>query len=376
MALLANATALLTLMACMAAYPQAPSAVDPAETWQGTMQADPAQRILLQVTRSRDVAGKWAWKAVMYNLDSQSPYEGRNTTQMSLDGGAMRFTIAPIDVTYEGKLSPDGQSVAGLWTQAGHANPLSLARVTADAAWAIPAEDKAMAANADPDWEVVTVRPADPNETGSRIGPDGRQVVVHRHTVETMLLFGYGVHKKQLVNAPDWVATERWDAKGNPDVPGRPNVPQFQSLMRKLLVERFGLVSHTEQREIPVYALTVAKGGPKLERSAGDPNGVPNENDSESGGQRTMHMTNATMGELSLVLKLFLDRPVVDQTGLRGRYDFSLKWTYDESAVPGDGNAAPTVFTAIQEQLGLKLEAVKTSTDVMVIDKIEKPGAN
>lgn len=89
-----------------------------------------------------------------------------------------------------------------------------------------------------------------------------------------------------------------------------------------------------------------------------------------------MRMTNATMGGLSLVLRLFLDRPVVDQTGLTGRYDFALKWTLDEAAAPTDGRAAPGVFTAIQEQLGLKLEPVRASTDVMVIDKVARPDAN
>jgi len=89
-----------------------------------------------------------------------------------------------------------------------------------------------------------------------------------------------------------------------------------------------------------------------------------------------MRMTNASMNELRLLLTFFLDRPVVDQTGLAGRYDFKLKWTFEDAAVPTDGSAAPGVFTAIQEQLGLKLEPVKTMTDVMVIDKVERPSAN
>jgi uncharacterized protein (TIGR03435 family) len=82
------------------------------------------------------------------------------------------------------------------------------------------------------------------------------------------------------------------------------------------------------------------------------------------------------MSELALQLTYFLDRPVVDQTGLACRYDFQLRWTFDESREPSDGSAAPTVFTAIQEQMGLKLDAVRTATDVMVIDKVERPGEN
>jgi uncharacterized protein (TIGR03435 family) len=125
-----------------------------------------------------------------------------------------------------------------------------------------------------------------------------------------------------------------------------------------------------------VYALTVAKGGPKLTNSAGDPNGVMNENDRDNGGQRTMQTSNMSMEDFALVMKFFMDRPVVDQTGLNGRYDFQLKWTFDESKVPADGTAPPELFTAIQEQLGLKLDAVKAPAEVLVVDKVERPGAN
>jgi uncharacterized protein (TIGR03435 family) len=125
-----------------------------------------------------------------------------------------------------------------------------------------------------------------------------------------------------------------------------------------------------------VYALTVAKGGEKMTPSAGDPNGLPDENDQGNGATTTMHVTNMSMSELALVLKFYLDRPVVDKTGLTGRYDFRMMWTVDESKVPADGSAPPTIFTAIQEQLGLKLEAVKAQADVLVVDKVERPGAN
>jgi uncharacterized protein (TIGR03435 family) len=223
---------------------------------------------------------------------------------------------------------------------------------------------------------VATVRPSDPDDHSAGFQLHGRQIFIERMTVESMLLMSYGVHKRQIAGAPDWIGTERWDVKGVPDVPGQPSVKQYQSMVRKLLAERFGFQSHTETRELPVYALNVAKGGPKLMASAGDPNGLMDENDHDNGGQRTMQMTNASLGEFALVMKFFLDRPMVDETGLTGRYDFELKWTYDELRAPTDGTAAPSVFTAMQEQLGLKLEAVKAQTDVLVVDKVERPSAN
>jgi uncharacterized protein (TIGR03435 family) len=191
-----------------------------------------------------------------------------------------------------------------------------------------------------------------------------------------MLMFAYGMHKREIVGLPEWAKTERWDVQGVPDVPGAPSLKQAQSLTRKLLEERFGLKAHHETQELAVYAITVAKGGEKMARSAGDPNGTPDENERSSGGQITMRMTNMSMEEFAPDLGYFLDRPAVDQTGLAGRYDFQLIWTADESRSPGDGAAPPEIFTAIQEQMGLKLEPVKAQIHVLVVDAVERPSAN
>jgi len=238
------------------------------------------------------------------------------------------------------------------------------------------AKPQAMAADADPDWEVVAVRRTDPNGHGGGVH-SGREVAVDGQTVQGMLLFGCGLHPRQLVNAPDWTATERWDVKGIPDVPGKPGLKQMQVLVCKVLRERFGLVGHTERRDMAVYALTQAKDGPKMEKSSGDPNGLPSDHEQENDGQMTLRVTNISMGEMALLMRFYLDRPVVDQTGLKGRFDFQLRWTTDEALAAGMNNTvAPGIFTAMQEQLGLKLEPLKTKIDVMVIDKLQRPGAN
>ena len=246
----------------------------------------------------------------------------------------------------------------------------------AQAAAGEAAKPHAMAADADPDWEVVAVRPTDPNGHGGGVH-SGREVAVDGQTVQRMLLFGCGLHPRQLVNAPAWTATERWDVKGIPDVPGKPGLRQMQVLVCKVLRERFGLVSHTERRDMAVYALTQAKGGPKMGKSSGDPNGLPSDNEQENDGQMILRVKNISMGEMALLMRFYLDRPVVDQTGLKGRFDFQLRWTTDEALAGGMNNTvAPGIFTAMQEQLGLKLEPLKTKIDVMVIDKVERPGAN
>lgn len=234
-----------------------------------------------------------------------------------------------------------------------------------------------MAKDADPDWDVVAVKPSDPNSTETGFWVRDRQLEIKGKTAEQLLLYGYGLHESQVLNAPDWMRTERWHIEGFAGVPGQPNRDQVGSLVRKLLAERFGLVVHHEQREMRVFALTVAKGGPKIAPSADDPNAPMHENDNETGGLATMRVTNISMGELSgMLMRLFLDRPVVDQTGLARRFDFQLKWTQDETRAPTDGSAPPGLFTAVQEQLGLKLEPTKAMADVLVIDRVQRPGAN
>ncbi|MGB6191242.1 MAG: TIGR03435 family protein, partial [Terracidiphilus sp.] len=155
-----------------------------------------------------------------------------------------------------------------------------------------PTKLQAMEKIDDPDWDVVSVRAADPDGLNSGYHLEGRDIDIERKTVENMLQWGYGVHKTQIANAPEWVREEVWDAKGYANMLGQPSVKQFQGLTRKLLAERFGLVTHTEQREMAVYVLTVAKGGPKLAVSKSDPNGQQNGNDGPNGGEVTMQMEN------------------------------------------------------------------------------------
>lgn len=253
----------------------------------------------------------------------------------------------------------------------------ALTATAQDAAASNLTKPSMMAKDADPDWEVVALKPDDPNSTEAGFWLHERGLEIRGKTAEQLLLYGYGLHESQVLNAPDWMRTERWHVEGVAGVPGQPNREQMGSLVRKLLAERFGLVMHHEQREMRVFALAVAKGGPKMGSSADDPNAPMHENDSQSGGQATMRVKNVSMGELAgMLMRLFLDRPVVDQTGLIRRYDFQLKWTQDETRVPTDGSAPPGLFTAIQEQLGLKLEPTKAAVDVLVIDRVQKPGAN
>jgi uncharacterized protein (TIGR03435 family) len=352
---------------------EAQSGADIAGTWQGTVQGGKGPRVVLKVVKG-DAATEWG--GLVYELDSNIAFAGRTTTSMSLQGGVLRFTVKSTEASYEGKLSTDGALFAGTWTQGGQAHSLELVRATEATAWDIPKEDAAMPKDADPDWDVTTVRPADPDSRSNGFHLNGRNIFIEDESVESMLLVGFGVHRKQLANAPDWLNTDRWDAKGVPDVLGQPNNKQFEGMVQKLLVERFGLKFHWETRDLSVYGVNVAKGGVKLVKSAGDPNGLPDETGNGGNGQQTMRFTNVSMDDFAESMEFEMDKPIVNQTGLEGKYDFTLRWTYDEGRVGADPNAPPGLFTAVQEQLGLKFDSVKAPAKVLVIDHVEKPSAN
>ena len=239
-----------------------------------------------------------------------------------------------------------------------------------------PEPTKSMARDADPDWEVATVKPSDPADTRGQHGQfTGRHVLLLDTTLEQFLLIGYGMQKSQLVGEPDWVKTERWDIDGVSDVVGQPSFKQLQGLMRKILEERFGLQLHHEQREMPVFALTVARSGLKMMVNTSDPDGWFHQQNGESNGRHVESLKNASVADLAHILQFHVDRPVVDQTGLTGRYDLKLQWTMDEAQTPVP-DAPPGLFTAIQDQIGLKLERIRAPADTLVIDKVNRPGAN
>ena len=185
---------------------------------------------------------------------------------------------------------------------------------------------KPMAADAHPAFEVAAIKHSDPNDGMHRFHMEGRHFAIENQTVKRLMMFAYGVNKSQITGEPEWANSEWFDVDGVPDVEGEPSVKQAQEMVRALLTDRFGLKFHREQREMPVYALTVAKGGPKLKKSQSDPNALPDQSGGNYSGIRKMKFTNNTMDELALGMQFYLDRPVVDnrsagQMGLRPGVD-------------------------------------------------------
>ena len=231
-----------------------------------------------------------------------------------------------------------------------------------------------MAKEAHPSFEVASIKLSDPESHRQGFSTEGHRVTLHGETVTAMMMFAYGIHHKQIVGSPEWAGNDRYDVSGVADAEGEPDTKQLQEMVQKLLVDRFGLKFHHEQRELSYYAIAVAKGGPKIAKSA-DQDGNSDQTGNGSSKQMEMKFTNNSMPEFALGMTFFEDRPVVDETGLKGKYDFTLRWQPNETATNEEG-APPLLFTAIEEQLGLKLEPKRGMVDVMVVDKVERPSEN
>jgi uncharacterized protein (TIGR03435 family) len=231
-----------------------------------------------------------------------------------------------------------------------------------------------MAADAHPSFAVAAIHLHDPNSQRQGFSTEGDRYTVRNETVAALLMFAYAIHPRQIVDAQDWVLHEHYDIEGKADTPGEPNLHQQQEMMQKLLADRFALHFNREKRELSVYAIQVAKGAPKL-KPAADPTAEADQEGEGHGTETTQIYTSASMTDFAMGMQFFMDRPVINQTGLTARYDFRVRYTHDEVRAT-DPNAPPGMFTAIQEQLGLKLQPVKAPVDVFVIDHIERPSEN
>jgi uncharacterized protein (TIGR03435 family) len=367
-----------------AAAPAANPAQSIADTWQGTLHAGRDLRIVAKISKADD----GSYKAVFYSIDQGG--QPLNANAVTLQGTTVKFTITLIGGTFEGKLSADGKTIVGNWSQGPNPIPLTLTRTTPETAWAIPEPPPQlppMAENADPSFEVATIKP---NNSGAAsmqgLTLRGRNFATRNSSLGDLISFAYNVQEKQIVGAPDWMDKDRYDIAAVPEQEGVPNAQQIRTMIKKLLADRFKLTFHSDKRELSAYVLTVGRGGQKLTPTQLKGQ-LPGIGIRPGAGGITLNMANATVGDFTAFLQLLvLDRPVVDQTGIKGRFDYQCTFTPDDSQFngrppqfPSQANAtesAPGLFDAIQQQLGLKLDAEKTQVDVIAIDHVEKPSAN
>jgi len=234
-------------------------------------------------------------------------------------------------------------------------------------------------------FDVVSVKPSAPDEHNSFMmqnlpGGTLRMVGV---PLRMLIMQAYDVKVFQISGGPDWIRTDRWDIMAKAEgVEGRLSRDRQNPMLQALMADRFQLKIHKEAKEMPVYAMVLDKKGSKL--------AVHTVGDSQTRtGNGTLSIKKGGMAWLATWLSRLLGRVVIDQTELSGEYDYQLDYTPD----PGQGGAesiglppgtpqprtetnGPSIFTALQEQLGLRLVSQKGPVEIVVIDSVEKPSAN
>lgn len=382
------------LLACcfsLAIYPvllpaQATQASVPATldgTWQGAVRQPDGSENRWVVKVERAGAG---WKGTLWFIDQKSPAIPIDTVGWT--NGTLDLDIQRTGMTYQGKMSPDGNSIAGTRAAGDNKAPLIFVRATQETAWTIPEPPPPMAKmdpNANPAFEVSTIKPQAPGERNFAFLINRGSFIGRGLTLEKLMTISMSVNAAQISGLPAWAKEDKYDIDAKPDTPGAPSLKQFCGEVVKLMVERYGLKYHTETRTMTAFSLNLAKGGIKMKPSPADSGDIPGFG--LPPGQ--LRISNATMKEFSGLLQSdIVDHPVVDQTGLgEARYGGTLKYQMDdEQAIkmgmqkapppPDSGDAPPSLIPALAEQFGLRLESGKVPVDVIVVDSVTKPTAN
>jgi uncharacterized protein (TIGR03435 family) len=235
-------------------------------------------------------------------------------------------------------------------------------------------------------FEVASLAPSAPGGRGGGIRPSagGDRYVANNVSLRLMLMVAYRLKTDQVVGGPSWMDTDTFDMNAKAERPS--SVEELHTMLQNLLADRFKLQFHREKNVLPIYALTVDKSGSKL---------TPHE--AQSAGEPWIEQAIERIVSVKLTAKFcsmdyfawrlsqLLDRPVADNTNLKGGYDFTLAYTRELPPGIPEGaqlngtpidTSGPTIFAAIRQQLGLRLDREKGPVETLVIDHAEKPGAN
>jgi uncharacterized protein (TIGR03435 family) len=234
-----------------------------------------------------------------------------------------------------------------------------------------------------PAFEVVSIKSAAPGQKGMDLHRDpGGGMTATNVDLRTLVILSYHIQPFQLSGGPGWVSSDRWGVAAK--APAGSSRDKKWSMLQALLADRFQLVVRREIKEMPVFALTAAKSGFKLKESNKPPNEADGSVHSEGG---NLAFQKVTMADLAQVLAGTVKNQVLDQTNIAGKFDFTLQRTPDNYRAAPDGGPpsnskpsvdpnGPTIFTALQEQLGLKLEPSRGPVETVVIERAERPTGN
>jgi len=290
-------------------------------------------------------------------------------------------------VSYEGKLSADGKTMDGIWSQrAGPPSqppqtyPVTFLLASAETLWKPKDALAPMAATVDPAYEIASIRVSQTEGPQWYMITRNRKFEAKNMPLKELIKFAYEIRGRQVEGGPAWVNDLRLDIQAEPDTAGLPSVAQHRAMCKKLLAERFGLTFHWTEKAFPTYELTVVKSSPALTRSDSDEAASQIFGVKDKDGDVLMRFEHTTMWDLAAQMMNFVqDRHILDETGLSGPYDFTLRLPAGMFDGPSPGEAAvdpAAAYSRAVEQLGLKMEAKKGSLPVLVIDHLDKPSAN
>ena len=240
-----------------------------------------------------------------------------------------------------------------------------------------------------PKFDVVSIKPAQTSTNGGmRRSPDGLTVI---GSLNSVILYAYNLRRFQLAGGgPDWLGTQNWEIRAKSDSPD-PDFAQLSDAQRQalwdkhmqelqsMLADRFQFKCHITEKEMPVYQLVIAKSGSKLKESTADAANRGNITVQGHGLSQHATGTGVSIARILLILSGPTGRMVLDQTGLTGSYDFTLDWANEApegAETPTEASSGGSIYSAVEEQLGLKLEPARSPVPVMVVDQVEKPTEN
>ncbi len=275
-----------------------------------------------------------------------------------ISGGNLRQRIERIiDNTAIHKLSRLRKLLIGFAAVAGIAIPIAIGQQTAQ-----------------PKFEVASIRANHSGSTGSNLAPPtGNRFTASNVYVKMLLRVAYNVQDFQIVDAPGWTDTDRFDIQATANL-NNVSRDEYRTMLQTLLTERFQLNAHRETRDTPVFILTIASGGAKLKESVCAKDAAPKA--CQTGGYNDRGYMKGhfiPISELASVLETSVGRLIVDRTNLPGKYEIELKWT---PSLAADDLTGPSLTTAIEEQLGLKLQSGKGPVSMLVIDHVQRPSEN
>jgi len=352
-----------------------------AGTWQGTLPiAASAQgssyntgspRVVFTIEKSAD--GTFHGGITFIDRGATVPL-----TSVTFSAPDVTFAESHAAFTYRGKLSADGKSIAGTWTQSNQSFPLTLQFATTDVASTrvVPAPLPPMAADADPSFEVATIKPATPDEAHALFNLRARNFSATGVTATELIKIAWNVRGRQVIGGPPWLNDKRYDIVAEPDTPGLPSEEQNRVMVHKLLTERFHLQAHTGQQDYPVLALTI---DPKAPRPVpADPNFSPNGGMSarRDGDDIVLQFSGTTIPQmLAFIMNTFQDKQLVDETGLAGIYNITLRIEgLTQGPVSSDDVGSALVQAAAHA--GFKFTSKKEPLLVVIVDHIDPPTPN